>query len=316
MDIGPILNDWVFKVKPNLLSKVIAEFTACLIFQFVGSISPTPWTNGVILMVLVYYTAKTSGAHLNPAISLTFCILGYTNPIEILFYWIAQVAGCIFGSLWVALLVPHVTIGMNGFEDPHLGCFFPPDNNLSVWEVFGWEAFGTFCFILPIFSMVWYTLHKSGYGNTGPLIVGLSLIGNALAAGQYTGAAFNPARVLGAPSVFKCDNHFMWYYIFAELLAGALVPLLIAPWYGIATEPWYKNHMSEHLTTYFTKVKPSKRKMSLDHVALQAIITDLGSVAGDAEQLEVPVRRLPLPSPSRFAHERASAPSNVSSASD
>lgn len=279
--MSSLITDWIVKVEPNMISKVCAEFTASIIFQFVGSIAPTAWANGIILMVLVYYTAKTSGAHLNPSISLTFCILGYTNPIEMLFYWIAQISGCIVGSLWVALLVPQVHIGMNGFADPHLGCFYPPDTNMTKLTVFGWEAFGTFCFILPIFSMVWYTLHKSGYGNTGPLIVGLSLIGNALAAGPYTGAAFNPARVLGAPAIFKCDNHYIGSYIGGELLAAVLVPVLIAPWYGISNKPWYEKNISNCVLSYFTKVKPARRRYSIDQHALQAIITDLGSVVGD-----------------------------------
>ena len=59
------------------------------------------------------------------------------------------------------------------------GCFYP-GKDMTVALVFGWEAFCTFCFILPIFSVVWYTLHKKGYGNTGPLMVGLSLIANAI----------------------------------------------------------------------------------------------------------------------------------------
>lgn len=270
-----IVYKWIKEPKPNLVSKFFAEMSACLIFHFLGSVSPTPWTNGIVLMVMVYYTAKTSGAHLNPAVSLTFTILGYTNPIEMLVYWCAQVIGCILGALWIAALVPHMYIGMNGFEQPFSGCFFPADN-LSMVAVFGWEAFSTFCFILPIFSVVWYTLHKKGYGNTGPLMVGLSLIGNALVAGQFTGAALNPARVLGSPAVFHCDNHYIFCYIFGELLAGALVPFVIAPWYGISNQPWYNFMLPRRMQHYFDNVKPNK--VTLDPYFLQAMLSDRGSM--------------------------------------
>jgi glycerol uptake facilitator-like aquaporin len=38
---------------------------------------------------------------------------------------------------------------------------------------------------------------KPGHGSFTPLAVGLSLVACAGAGGQYTGAALNPARVLG-----------------------------------------------------------------------------------------------------------------------
>lgn len=261
-----ILRQWVFDPKPNLFSKFFAETSACAIFHFIGSISPTPWANGIALMVLVYYTAKTSGAHLNPALTLTFTLLGHTNPIELLVYWIAQTFGTILGALWIALLVPGMSIGEPCNENKQCiydGCFYP-GIEMSHARVFGWEAFGTFCFILPIFSVVWYTLHKEGYGNTGPLMVGLSLIANALAVGPFTGAAFNPARVFASPVVFKCDNSYMLYYILGEFTGAAIVPLIIAPWYGISPTAWYLNKVPEKAKVFLEKAAKKKHRSYQD----------------------------------------------------
>jgi len=256
-----IVYNWATQSNPSLLSKFFAETTACAIFHFIGSVSPTPWANGIVLMVLVYYTAKTSGAHLNPALSMTFMLLGHTNPLEMLVYWIAQISGCICGALWLALLVPGLSIrGPPALSD---GCFYPPDPRMTKALVFAWEAFCTFCFILPIFSVVWYTLRKKGYGNTGPLMVGLSLIANAMAAGSYTGAALNPARVLGSPAVFGCDNTYTFYYIAGELLGASLVPVIIAPWYGISPTAWYISAVPQKAKTYFETVKNKSRGMSV-----------------------------------------------------
>jgi hypothetical protein len=171
-----------------------------------------------------------------------------------LVYWVAQILGSIFGALWIAILVPGLDIGSDGSLQPLSGCFYPA-SNLSRWDVFGWEATGTFCFILPIFSVVWYTIHKEGYGNTGPLMVGLSLIANALAVGQFTGAAFNPARVIGSPAVFKCDNTFMPFYIFGEMVGASIVPLIIAPWYGISPNAWYMEIVSPKTRHFLDKVQ-------------------------------------------------------------
>lgn len=267
-----LLRKWTFNLKPNLLSKFCAELSACAIFHFIGSVSPTPWANGIALMVLVYYTAKTSGAHLNPALSLTFTLLGHTNPIEMLVYWIAQFSGCIIGALWIAALVPDLNVGQNGIIEAHSGCF-TPSSKLSKLNVFYWEAFSTFCFILPIFSVVWYTIHKEGYGNTGPLMVGLSLIANALAAGQFTGAALNPARVTASPAVFKCDNSVIPYYIAGEFLGAAVVPFIIAPWYGISTEAWYMDIFPHKAQKILEKVQVTQRSLitPLECEILQAL---------------------------------------------
>jgi len=213
-----------------------------MIFHFVGSISATPWTNGLALLVLVYFTAKISGSHLNPSVSTTFMLLGHINPMEMLVYWIAQVSGCLIGAMWISLLVPGIHIGES--VDPLLiqysGCFIP-NSTLSNAQIYGWEAVCTFCFITPIFAVVWYTQHKSGYGNTGPIIVGCSLIVNAFVAGPFTGAALNPARVMASPIVYKCPTNLLkiLYYILGEMTGGILAPLLIIPWYGISSSGWY-----------------------------------------------------------------------------
>lgn len=221
---------------PPIYYRLFAELVGCMMFHFIGSVSPTPVANGIALMTIVYFTAKLSGAHLNPAVTTTFMLLGHTNPLETVLYWMAQIAGCALGALWLAALVPTAFIRHEGLND---GCF-TPSQNLSDARVFGWEAACTFCFITPVFSVVWYTQQKAGYGNTGPLIVGLSLFASALAAGPYTGAALNPARVLGSPIVFDCRYKKLYTYILGQLTGAIVSTIAIIPCYGIASKPWYR----------------------------------------------------------------------------
>lgn len=230
-----LIQDWLCKPKPHVYSKFTSELLACTMFHFIGSISPTPYANGAALMVLVYWTAKTSGAHLNPALSLTFTMLGHTNPIEMVVYWSAQIIGCIIGAAWIWALLPSSDDTYQQLN----GCFVP-NESLSHIQIFGWEAFLTFTFILPIFAVVWYTTHKKGYGNTGPIMIGLSLFASAMAGGSFTGAALNPARVIASPVIFNCKNEeHVWLYVCGEICGAALVPLFIIPWYGINPEAWY-----------------------------------------------------------------------------
>jgi glycerol uptake facilitator-like aquaporin len=261
-----LIKEWLIDIKPRVDSKMVHEFLACMMFHFIGSISPTAAANAIALMVLVYYCAKTSGAHLNPALTLSFTLLGHTNPLEMLCYWTAQILGCAFGALWLALLVPGLYIRKEIAYSPNAydGCFFPrPD--LSYAEVFGWEAFATFCFLTPIFSVVWYTTHKKGYGNTGPIMIGLSLFASAFAAGPFTGAALNPARVFASPIVFDCDNRDMIFvYVLGELTGALCVPLAIMPWYGVSKDAWYtpwipmfiKKRMKRHQDSFVIRNMP------------------------------------------------------------
>lgn len=52
------------------------------------------------------------------------------------------------------------------------------------------------------------------------------------AAGPYTGAALNPARVIGPALVFDCFWDTAFLYIFGQLLGGFLAAVLVLPLYG------------------------------------------------------------------------------------
>lgn len=268
--IRSIVKEWTLDVRPHLYSKFSHEMVSVMIFHFIGSIAPTAMANSVVLMVLVFYTAKTSGAHLNPAASLTFMLLGHTNPIELLVYWMAQVTGAICGALWIACLLP-LQIGHHTDHTDHTngiikyrGCFIPhPD--LTKTQVFGWEAVCTFTFLVPVFSVVWYTTQKKGYGNTGPIMIGLSLLGSALAAGPFTGASLNPARTLGSAIVFDCKNtSFLGSYIAGEMCAACIVPFFIMPWFGIHYDAWYMRWIPDSVKINYKTTCASVSKRFID----------------------------------------------------
>lgn len=230
------------ELQPKLVTKCFSELLATAMFHLIGSVAGTAAANGAILVVLVYAAAKTSGGHLNPAVSLTFFLLGHIRLGELLLYWVSQICGAAIGALWIAWLVPSLYI--RNEIDPYAptrydGCFVP-DPNLSAVQIFGWEAVGTFCFIVPVMVVVAFSISKTGYGNIGPIIIGISLASTALAVGPFTSASFNPARTLGSPIVFDCPNvdKLVWY-VLGELAGAAVVPLVIAPSYGISANAWY-----------------------------------------------------------------------------
>jgi glycerol uptake facilitator-like aquaporin len=272
MHIIHFFKKWILCQEPHVLSKACIEMIGCTMFHFIGSLAPTPFANGVALMCIVYYVAHVTGAHLNPALTLTFSLLGYYNPFEMFIYWAAQISGCVIGALLLAALVPGLHAGQSvpriGGEMRYDGCF-EPHGALSKGEIFGWEAIGTFMFLVPIFSVVWYTHRKQGYGTTGPIMVGLSLMASAFAVGPFTGASLNPARTLGSLIVFKCPQatrESYGYYILGEMVGAYIVPLAIIPWYGIAHNAWYLHFVPSWMIKQMQFYQPSiKIPTSIPH---------------------------------------------------
>lgn len=89
----------------------------------------------------------------------------------------------------------------------------------------------TFVLVSTVYSVA---MGEPTFGNVGPLAVGLSLFASAIAGGGFTGAALNPARVLGPAIAWGCNWQQAWVYILAELVGGAAAGLLSGPLYG-----WY-----------------------------------------------------------------------------
>jgi Major intrinsic protein len=58
----------------------------------------------------------------------------------------------------------------------------------------------------------------------------------SIAGGPYSGAALNPARVLGPSLVFHCYWSTVPVYIFAQLLGALVAALATMPLYGFG--PW------------------------------------------------------------------------------
>jgi glycerol uptake facilitator-like aquaporin len=57
---------------------------------------------------------------------------------------------------------------------------------------------------------------KPGHGSFTPLVVGLTLTACAGTGARFTGAALNPARVIGPLAVFRCSRSHWWIYVLGE----------------------------------------------------------------------------------------------------
>ncbi len=110
------------------------------------------------------------------------------------------------------------------------GCFTHLTNRpISIGQLFGWEMLMTLLLIMVVYAVA---IYRPGFGNIGPLAVGFTLFACAFVGGPMTGAALNPARVLGPSIVYRCYWSTVPVYVIAQYMAGCLAALLCLPVYG------------------------------------------------------------------------------------
>ncbi|APC97957.1 MIP/aquaporin family protein [Francisella frigiditurris] len=167
------------------------------------------WGLAVFLGVLV--AGPISGAHLNPAVSVSLAIAGKFPWGSVAPYIFAQILGAMFGQalVWV-MYYPHYSVTDNTDLKLATHCTAPaikhiPSNLAS-------EIIGTFVLVLAILMMhgvvvqlgdstSLVTAYPVDMGSLGGIPVAFVVIAIGLSLGGTTGYAINPARDFG-PRLF------------------------------------------------------------------------------------------------------------------
>jgi len=183
--------------------------------------------HGLILSIAVTAAMNVSGGHINPAVTVAMMVVRRISVGRGLAYILSQLAGGILGGamLYVAfsdlgtradsdLLV----IAKAGLGTPHfdLGTASAPQAAII-------EAMLTFILLFAVFG----TAVDPRHPNVGGFGVGLAIACDILVGGPLTGAAMNPARVVGT-GVFSGLTDFwaqQWVY-WAGPCGGAILAAL------------------------------------------------------------------------------------------
>jgi aquaporin Z len=168
---------------------------------------------GLMVLAIILFMGKVSGAHLNPAVSIAFALRGDFPWIRVPGYIVVQLAGAALAG-WFLKAVVNVSA--------KYGSNYPA-SGYSSWDAFLMEAVLT----LGLVSVILGT--ASGAQNLG--IVGAFGVGSYIAlAGLWgspiSGASMNPARTFG-PDLVGRDFSDYWVYI-AGPAAGAVLAVGIA----------------------------------------------------------------------------------------
>ena len=168
------------------------------------------FTFGLIVMAMIYAFGDISGAHINPAVTISFFVAGRFAGKEIIPYIVAQLAGALFASLSLHYLFP---------QSSGLGMTLPAGSPMQsfILEI-----------ILSFILMQVILLVSQGSREKGILAgaaIGAIVLLEAMFAGPVSGASMNPARSI-APAIVSGQLQSIWIYMAAPVIGMILASLV------------------------------------------------------------------------------------------
>lgn len=200
----------------------------------------TAW--GLAVFIGVIIAGPVSGAHLNPAVTLTLALAGKFPWAKVPLFMVAQFLGALLGSFFVWLMhYDHFKITKDA--DAKLSVFATspairnyPLNLLS-------EILGTFILVFVVLYIHDGELKSGspvpiGLGSVGALPVAFLVWGIGLCLGGTTGYAINPFRDLGPRIMHSLlpipdKNNSDWAYAWVPVLGPFLGSVLAASLFRI-----------------------------------------------------------------------------------
>jgi glycerol uptake facilitator protein len=171
--------------------------------------------HALTLGVLVYALAASSGAHLNPAVTVGQFAVRQIRRRDAAAYIIFQLVGGVLAALLVMLLFK------DAGASAHYGATSIDDQVVqggSPWLGLIAEALGTFMLMWAVMAVA---VNPRGEKHFAGLVIGGALGLAVMVVGPATGAGLNPARWLG-PALASGTYADFWIYIVGPI-AGALL---------------------------------------------------------------------------------------------
>ncbi|KAL7826430.1 hypothetical protein AOLI_G00316390 [Acnodon oligacanthus] len=211
-------------IKSQLVRECLAEFLGVYVLILFGcgsvaQVTTSENTKGEYLSINlgfalgttfgIYVSKGVSGAHLNPAVSLSLCFLGRFSWARLPFYVLAQIFGAFLAAATVALLYYDAIFHYSGGHftvsgaTATAGIFSTyPAEYLSLWGGVVDQVIGTAALLVCVLAL--------GDGRNTPappglepVLVGAAVMVIGISMGSNSGYAINPARDLG-PRIFSC----------------------------------------------------------------------------------------------------------------
>ena len=205
------------KTRNPLVGELCAEFAGTLILILIGTAvvaqvstssdgslgdhDSIAWAWGIGVTLGVYVSARLSGGHLNPAVTIALAAFKGFSWAKVAPYIVAQV----LGAFVAALIVRASYAELIGTVDPghtikSQGIFSTlPGNGIegfSMSTAFLDQVVGTAILVFVVFALT-TAWNNPPLANLGPIVVGLLVVAIGMAWGANAGYAINPARDFG-----------------------------------------------------------------------------------------------------------------------
>jgi glycerol uptake facilitator protein len=187
---------------------------------------------GFAVAVAVYVAGWTSGAHINPAVTIGLAAVGSVPLVQVPVYIAGQFAGAFLGAVlvWLAYL-PHWAETQDAGLKLAVFSTGPAIRNTGANLVT--EVIGTAMLLLGVLGIL--DSHNALGSGLGPYLIGILVFSIGLSLGGPTGYAINPARDLGPriahavlPIAGKGDSDwgYSWIPVVGPIIGGILGAIL------------------------------------------------------------------------------------------
>lgn len=170
---------------------------------------------GLVILAAIAALGHVSGAHFNPAVSISFWLTRHLPARDLTAYVAAQLAGAIAAALLLWFVWPD--------RPADLGATVP---SIAVGRALLMEGIMSALLMLVILSVATDT---RAVGAPAAIAIGATVALDAAFGGPLTGASMNPARSLG-PALVAGEFSDLWVYVAGPVggaLAGALAYQLV-----------------------------------------------------------------------------------------
>ena len=191
------------------MKKYITELLGTFFLVFavgnsvIGAHALAPIAIGLTLAVMIFAGGHISGAHFNPAVTLAVWIRGKCDTKDVVHYIAFQMIGAVLAALLDTFLRGKGTAG-----------------DIVIAKALVAELSFTFALAWVVLNVATAkgTANNSFYGAA----IGLTVTAGAIAVGDISGGAFNPAVAVGAVmmGLIKASN--LWLYLVVCSAAGLL----------------------------------------------------------------------------------------------
>ena len=171
------------------------------------------FANGLAIALLVAATARFSGGHINPAVTVSVVVTGKMGITKGVMYVVAQLAGAIVAALALKLVI---------FGDGALGVHALGDAVDGAGAGLLVEMALTFFLVFVIFAAA---MGPKGPSHLAPIAIGLVILVDLLIGVPLTGASMNPARSFG-PALVAGEWADHWIYWVGPIVGGSIAALM------------------------------------------------------------------------------------------